>query len=416
MFDDRRRTHTDSLYANLTTALAILLAFGIGYAVGNGITPNDIGVLFDPVQRAARLRGNAQTPDEFDVFWEVWNLVDDRYFFDLPDDGARTEGAIQGMLMSLDDPYTRFTPSEAAEFMRESETGNFEGIGAYVELAEEGGVLIVQPFEGGPAQEAGLRSGDVIIAVDGLDIVRLDLDASLALVRGPANSEVTLTVRRTGEREPFDVTVTRQRIEVPTVESDLLDGDVGYVALFEFNQQASRRLNEAVEALLERGANSLVLDLRNNPGGFLDQAVDVADLFLPEGDVLIQRDVDGNTRSHQSDDGDAAEEIPLVVLVNGGSASASEIVAGAIQDLDRGMLIGEPTFGKGSVQLQYDLSDGSILRVTYAAWFTPDDNAINGEGVQPDLEVVAAEDDESDAQLEAALRYLSERRERAANE
>ena len=225
-------------------------------------------------------------------------------------------------------------------------------------------------------------------------------------MRGPANTEVTLTIWRTGEAEPFEVTVTRRRIEVPTVESRMLDDEVGYIALYEFNQQAAHRLTEAVDSLMEQGAQSLILDLRDNPGGFLDQAVDVADLFLPTGDVLIQRDADGQTRSHRSDDGDAAEDIPLVVLVNGGSASASEIVAGAIQDLDRGVLIGEQTLGKGSVQLQYDLSDGSILRVTYGAWFTPDDRAINGEGIRPDMEVVRPLESVTDPQLEAALDYL----------
>jgi carboxyl-terminal processing protease len=406
MFNDSHNSPIDTLYFGIVTGLAILIAFGVGYAFGAGLTLNDAGALLDPAQRAARLQSDAQAPDEFEVFWEVWNLLDTRYFYGAPDDETRTYGAIQGMLDTLEDPYTSFAPPEAADLIRELDSGSFEGIGAYVEPAEEGGIAISRPFEGGPAEEAGLLAGDVILAVDGISIVELDMDAALMLVRGPAESEVTLTIKREGEAEPFDVVVTRRRIEVPTVESRMLDDEVGYIALFEFNQQASHRLDEAVEELLDQGAQSLILDLRDNPGGFLDQAVDVADLFMPKGEVLIQRDAEGQTRLHRSEDGDPGEDIPLAVLVNGDSASASEIVAGAIQDSDRGVLIGEQTFGKGSVQLQYDLADGSILRVTYAAWFTPNDRAINGEGIEPDVVVPNSAEAGDDIQLDTALDYL----------
>jgi carboxyl-terminal processing protease len=406
----------ESIYTGITITLAIVVAFAVGYAVGAGVMPNELGLLLDPAQRSARLEGDTLTPDEFEVFWEAWSLVESRYYYDVPDDEALTHGAVRGMLGALDDPYTNFTSPEAAELLRETDTGEFQGIGAYVEQAAEGGVLIVRPFEGSPAEQAGLLAGDVIIAVDGVNVLESSLDEALAMVRGPADTDVILTILRENVAHPFDVTVTRGRIEVPTVQATLMEGNVGYVALFEFNQQASSRLTEAVQDLLAQGAESIVLDLRNNPGGFLDQAVDVADLFLPEGDVLIQRDVDGHERTHHSDDGDAGEDVPLVVLVNGGSASASEIVAGAIQDLDRGLLVGEQTFGKGSVQLQYNLSDGSILRVTYAAWFTPDDHAINDSGIEPDLEVSFAAQDGPDTQLEAALEYLQTQQERTAYE
>jgi len=163
-----------------------------------------------------------------------------------------------------------------------------------------------------------------------------------------------------------------------------------------------------VNGLLAQGAEALILDLRDNPGGFLDQAVGVADLFLPQGEVLTQRGIDGQSLAHRSNNGDAAETVPLVVLINDGSASASEIVAGAIQDMERGVLIGEQTFGKGSVQQQFNLSDGGLLRVTTAAWFTPNGNTISGVGITPDVEVIIGEDDESDPQLDAAVDYLSQ--------
>ena len=186
MFNDSHNSPIDTLYFGIVTGLAILIAFGAGYAFGAGLTLDDMGVLLDPAQQAARLQSDSETPDEFEVFWEVWNLLETRYFYGAPDDETRTYGAIQGMLDTLEDPYTSFVPPEAAALMRELDSGSFDGIGAYVQQAEEGGITILRPFEGGPADEAGLLAGDVILAVDGVSIVELDMGAALALVRGPA--------------------------------------------------------------------------------------------------------------------------------------------------------------------------------------------------------------------------------------
>jgi carboxyl-terminal processing protease len=219
---------------------------------------------------------------------------------------------------------------------------------------------------------------------------------------------VVLTIRR-GDEASFDVRIVRARLDIPTVESEMLDSNVGYVSLFEFSTPATSRLQVAIEDLLDQGATALIFDLRDNPGGFLDQAVSVSDLFLDEGLVLIERRSDGQELEFTSDDEGLAQDIPMVVLVNAGSASASEIVAGAIQDRGRAVLIGETTFGKGSVQILHTLSDGSELRVTVARWFTPNDNAIHGEGLTPDIEVVLTPEDveaDRDPQLERALEYL----------
>jgi carboxyl-terminal processing protease len=236
----------------------------------------------------------------------------------------------------------------------------------------------------------------------------MSLDEIIALVKGPEGTEVTLTIVREEVEEPFDLTVVRALIETPVVESEMLEDGVAYVRLSSFTSDAIEQLSEHVDTLLAEDPVGMILDLRDNRGGFLNQAVAVSDLFLPKGVVVIQRDSSGVEEVFESDDGDIAEAIPLVVLVNAASASASEIVAGAIQDLDRGILIGELTFGKGSVQLSRTLSDGSELRVTIARWYTPDNSSIEHEGVLPDIELEPPEEygTENDTQLQRAIQYL----------
>ncbi|HPV08859.1 MAG TPA: S41 family peptidase, partial [Aggregatilineales bacterium] len=250
--------------------------------------------------------------------------------------------------------------------------------------------------------------------VDGVDITDKILNEALVMIRGKAGTEVDLTVLREGEDELIEVTVKRARLQIPTVEAEMLEDDIGYVSLYQFNAIATDRLTEAVEDLLDQGAQAIILDLRDNPGGFLDQAVSVADLFLPRSLVLTERTVTGEVEEFRVSSGDLAEEVPLVVLVNQNSASAAEIVAAAIQDNGRGILIGETTFGKGSVQLIYNLSDNGQLRVTYAEWFTPNNASISENGVEPDIVVETDENslDEGagDIQLERAIEYLQEER------
>jgi carboxyl-terminal processing protease len=351
------------------------------------------------------------TPDDqadLTVFWEAWNKLEDRFYYDIPSEEERVQGAIQGMVGSTGDPYTAYIPPDAAQIINEDSTGSYEGIGAFVEDAPGGGVYVFRVFEGGPAEEAGVLAGDIIIAVDGVDVTQKFLRESLLLIRGPADTQVVLTIYREGQQAPLDLEVTRTKLDIPTVESRMLDGNIGYVLLYEFNARASSRLREEVQALMDNGAESIILDLRGNPGGFLDESVSVADMFLKDGLILIQRDVDGQEREYRATNGDFAESIPLVVLINGNSASASEIVAAAIKDNNRGTLIGETSFGKGSVQIQYNLSDGSLLRVTYANWFTPNDESITGNGIEPDIMVESPlEPTEDDAQLERAIEFLT---------
>jgi carboxyl-terminal processing protease len=324
-----------------------------------------------------------------------------------------TYAAIRGMLHALDDKYTAFIEPDVAAILEEDASGEFEGIGAFVDLDESGKLVIVDTFEESPAQEAGLEPGDRVVAVDGESIVGDAVYEAIGKIRGPADSEVRLTVEREGTPEAFDVMVTRARLEIPIVEAEMRDDGVAYARLREFSATASASLENELETLLDQDPEGVILDLRQNPGGWLDQAIDVADLFLGENVVAIERFSDGSERRFRARGGDLAESVPLVVLVNGGSASASEIVAGALQDHGRAPLIGVSTFGKGSVQRPFNLSDGSELRVTVALWFTPDNQRIQGQGLRPDIEVPWPEEErrenpDQDPQLERAVEYLLE--------
>jgi carboxyl-terminal processing protease len=359
----------------------------------------DDSVSFPPVTQPEQ--------ETFQLFWEVWHIVEQSFYGDLPDMQTVTYGAIRGMLGTLDDQYTSFIEPQTAAIINEDATGSFQGIGAWVNLRDDGKLQLVSIFEASPAEAAGLEDGDLVVAVDGENIVGYGIYEAIALIRGPEGTDVRLTIERAGVADPFDVTVTRAEIQIPLVESEMLEGNIAYISLREFSTTADTQILEALDELLAQEPAGLIFDLRNNPGGWLNQAVSVSDIFLDEGVVLIERSAE-DERVFRSSDGDPGEAIPLVVLVNGGSASASEIVAGAIQDRGRGVLIGTLTFGKGSVQYPYELSDGSELRVTVARWFTPDDNAIHGEGLEPDVEAPLPDDIEpgDDPQLDRAVDYL----------
>ena len=347
---------------------------------------------------------------DFTIFNEAWDVVESEFDGELPTEEDVLYSVIAGSLETLDDNYTRFTSPEIAARMREDMGGSIEGIGAFVRTNDNGFIEIVRPISGQPAEAAGVKAGDIIIGVDGEDITNLTLDEALLLVRGPRGTEVVLTVFRPKDDEELDIPITRARFEIPIIESQMATKDIGYIRLSEFNANASERTEEALAELLGQGATSIIFDLRDNPGGYLDQSVYVADLFVPEGVVLYERNNQGLDKDFTADTGDEGENFPLVVLVNPGSASASEIVAGAIRDNGRGILIGETTFGKGSVQQLHELSDGSELRVTVARWYTPANVSISDEGITPDIEVPSPDDftlgGEGDTQLERAIEYL----------
>lgn len=381
------------------------------------VTPEPGLTMVVPTMEAEEIIPPAGSPlagVDFETFYEVWDLIATEFDGSLPETDEMRDAIIAGSLETLDDNYTRYVSPDVAERMRQDQQGAVEGIGAFVIENDEGLFEIVRPIDGQPADLAGVRAGDVLIEVNGESVLDLTFDEVILMVRGPQGTSVNLKFLREGEEEPVEFTIVRTRFEVPVVESEILPSEmtggatIGYIHLTEFNRNAEERLLEALDELTTQGITGLVFDLRDNPGGFLDQSIAVADAFLPEGVALFERNIRGLDETFLTRDGDIAEAIPLVVLVNSGSASASEIVAGAIQDRSRAILVGETTFGKGSVQQVHPLSDGSELRVTIARWYTPNNNSIDGEGIIPDIAVETPEDlgGSADGQLMRAIEYL----------
>jgi carboxyl-terminal processing protease len=355
----------------------------------------------------------AELAPAFETFWEAMNFLYRDFYGQLPASDEATYGAIRGVIDQLDDPNTSFMTPQEAEFFRTSIRGHFEGIGAHVEWDDEhDAVMVTEPFENQPAWNAGIRRGDLILAVDGESIVGTNLNDAVAMIRGPKDSTVVLTILRDGEGEPFDVEVVRDRIEPPTISTTTMgeEGEIAYVRLNTFNENAGQLVRQAVQDAVDRGATALVFDLRGNTGGLLREAVKVASVFLDSDEtVLIERFSDGREEIYHTEGKPVAPDLSLVVLVDGGSASASEIVAGALQDAGRSDLVGTTTYGKGSVQLPHTLTDGSIMRVTIARWYTPNDRSIDGAGLEPDV-MVEINDEElkagEDPQLDRALELL----------
>lgn len=345
---------------------------------------------------------------EFDVFWQSWSILEREFYYDLPPERDLIYGATQGLLAEAGDPYTFLAPPQQATFDRQRIAGEFGGIGAYVGQNAAGQVVITALFAGYPAEEAGLLAQDVILEVNGESLEGLSLEEAVARLRGQIGSKVTLTVYRPRDETRFSVEIMRARVELPTVIARTYE-QVGYVRLFSFNDLATSLLSDEINTLLSQNITALILDLRGNPGGLLDQAVSVSDLFLDEGVVVTQKDRSGRRTVYRSATGQEAEAIPLVVLIDNASASAAEVVAGALHDRGRATLIGQQSFGKGSVQHVHDLPDGSQLHVTVALWFTPDETQIQGQGLVPDILVddSAYSAGAEDPYITAALEYLT---------
>jgi carboxyl-terminal processing protease len=358
------------------------------------------------------IRPTPLSPEEIDElfvpFWEAWDIVHEEFVDQPVDDKGLMRGAIRGMVDALGDQHTAYM--DPLEFEQSSATlEGYEGIGAWVDTDAEY-LTIIAPIPGSPAEAVGLLPGDEVVAVDGEDVTGIDGNLVVQRVLGPAGTTVHLTIRREGARELLEFEITRARIVIPSVDGEIIEDDIAYVQLFTFGDETTEALRDLLETLLDKNPSGLILDLRNNGGGFLDTAIEVTSEFVGSGVVGIERFGDGREHEFEAVEGGLATEIPLVVLINGGSASASEILAGAIQDYDRGLLVGETSFGKGSVQQLIPLTDNEgVVRVTIARWFTPAERQINEFGLDPDFEVPFTEEDflaERDPQLEKAIELL----------
>jgi carboxyl-terminal processing protease len=347
--------------------------------------------------------------DDFQDFWEAWSYIDKEFYGDMPSRQDRVYGAIQGAVATLNDPYSAFSPPEEADAHRQFISGKFGGIGATLSLNENGEPYIVHLLRGNPAEKAGLEPLDVIRAIDGQIVQGLTLEEVVDRVKGDVGAVVTLTLYRPAEDRTFDKAIRRAVIEELTAYSEIIDG-VGYLRLSSFNGVAAGQTRRELERLLDQKPRAIVFDLRGNGGGLLDEAVEIADLFLDQGLILTERSRKGEQERYYAESGDSGERIPLVVLVDGKTASASEVVVGALQDRDRAILVGQRTYGKGSVQLVHDLPGGGQLRLTVAAWFTPNGTRLHLDGLEPDVPVDGDQFDPqgNDRFLDAALDYINQ--------
>jgi carboxyl-terminal processing protease len=342
-------------------------------------------------------------------FWESWDIAHEQFVDQPVDDEKMMQGAIQGMLQSLGDPNTSYMDPEQFRQANMRYEGEYEGIGAYIDTSGEY-VTIISTMKGSPAEDVGLKRGDQVLAVDGEDMTGIDGSLVIKRILGPAGTDVVLTIRREGVAETMDFTITRARISLPSVTHEMLEDNIAYVQVNDFGEKTTQEFKAALEELISEDTRGLILDLRGNPGGLLSTSIEVTSQLLGSGVVLTERFGDGAEKVYEVEPGGLATDVPLVVLVNGGSASASEIVAGAIQDTERGLLVGETTFGKGSVQIWTALSnDGGAIRVTVARWYTPNDRQIAEIGLTPDVEVLLTDEDLEaglDPQLDKAIEIL----------
>lgn len=330
------------------------------------------------------------------------SVLESFYFGDVDDETAK-DNIYKAYLSSYGDKYTMYYTSDEYKALKESTNGKFYGIGAVCQLSGEGGVLLVDVYDNGAGYQAGLRSGDRVVNVDGRDITDMELSSAVALIKGDKGTSVTLEVIRGTERLTFSA--VRDAVEAKTVSYTLLDNNIGYLSISQFEEVTTKQFKAAVEDLQSQGMKGFVIDIRNNPGGLLDTVVGMLKYMLPDGLIVYTEDKQGNRKEYKGQDNDEFN-LPLAVIVNGNSASASEIFAGAIQDYGKGTIIGTQTYGKGIVQTVKPLTDGSAIKFTIAKYFTPKGQDIHGKGVTPDMVVEYDTDADVDTQLDAAIKNV----------
>ncbi len=393
-----------------------LLLLMTGFALGSLFqSSRNLGKLGSIPQNG----GTYSSQEEFDLEAvnekiQLLNTEIENYYLEDVDYEALEEGIYKGLLSGLGDPYSEYYTGKEYNQITESTSGAYCGIGATLsQNQEDGSCTVVGMFQGSPAEEGGLKLQDVILKVDDIEVAGMDLSQIVSYVKGEENTKVRLTIFREGKEQ--EVVLTRRTIEIDTVSYEMQEGQIGYIYLSEFDEISTKQFKAALEDLTAQGMKGLIVDLRNNPGGMLTVVVDILDMLLPKGLLVYTEDKYGNRQEYTSDS-DAVTDVPMVVLVNGYSASASEIFAGAVKDYGRAKLVGETTYGKGIVQRIMDLQDGSAIKLTIAKYYTPKGNDIHGKGIEPDIPVALPEEvsaqqnlgNEQDNQLQTACEELLE--------
>ncbi len=373
-------------------AFAVVLSFGVGFQLSQSLS--------HPV---------TELPEEFNALGEVWQSLE-RYYVnkDALDAEELSEGAIRGLLKALDDPHTSYLDAETYEMEWSAYEGSFEGVGAVITM-KDGELTVVSPIAGGPAEEQGVRAGDKVLEIDGEPTSGMNLTEAVLKIRGPQGTEVTLLILHQGETTPVEIEIIREEVKLDSIYLEMLPEGIAHIQITHFSERTHEELVAVLNDAIDNGAEGIILDLRNNPGGYLHVAVDVASEFLDGGTVVYQRDSEGRLEESPATPGGLATDLPLVLLVNEWSASGSEVLAGALQDRGRATLVGNVTYGKGSINIIRELSGGSALYVTTARWLTPDGNLIEGVGLTPDFEVEITDEDVlngRDPQLEFAIEYI----------
>jgi len=322
---------------------------------------------------------------EFEKLYSTYDTIKDNYYEEIDEDKL-VDGAINGMINSLDDPYSAYMDKKEASSFHESISSSFEGIGAEIQ-EQDGQIMVVSPIKGSPAEKSGIKPNDIILSVDGKSVEGLSSSEAVLKIRGKKGTKVDLSISRAGESAPIDLTIKRDTIPIETVYAEMLDDGVAKIQVTSFSEHTVQELKTALEEMSKKDMKGLVLDLRGNPGGLLDQAIDMASLFIPNGEVVLQvEERSGNKEVYKSKN-DGELKIPVAVLIDDGSASASEIVAAAVSESADIPLIGVKSFGKGTVQTAQDFEDGSNFKYTAAKWLTPKGNWIHKKGIKPDINV-----------------------------
>jgi len=358
----------------------IMLSFFLVFATA-GITTFALAFGDEKVVEKIQFRER----EEFTKLYDAFDKIKDNYYEDV-DESSLINGAINGMIDALGDPYSDFMDEEEAKSFHESISSSFEGIGAEIQ-EQDGYIMIVSPIKGSPAEKAGLKPNDKIIAVDGKSIQGMSSSEAVLLIRGEKGTKVELTIQRPGMDEPLKFVITRDTIPLETVYSEMLEDGIAKIQITSFSDHTTEELKQHIADLKKQGLKGIILDIRQNPGGLLPQAVSITSMFVPDGEVIFQVEYKDGTKQRYISKQEEALDLPVVFLIDGGSASASEILAGAVKEKAGIPLIGEKTFGKGTVQSAEDLDDGSNLKITTAKWLTPNGNWIHKKGIEPDYEV-----------------------------